>query len=192
MRALLRILSGLMLSVSAAPLAAAQSAIPTLDQLYQAAKAEGQVVFGGAIKEENQQKLAAVFQQRFPGIAIRYTRRSTEPMVQLVEAAIASVVSGERAVSWGVSGYRAIEAKAEGSPIELIVWDEGVALAQFLGVVPAKAPHPNAARLLLRWMMTPEGQELLVKTVNQYSARKDVTTTPLAQPPLSALKINAF
>ena len=325
MRALLRILAGLMLSVSAASLAGAQSAIPTLDQLYQAAKAEGQVVFGGAIKEENQQKLAAVFQQRFPGIAIKYTRRSTEPMVQLVEAerranrvsfdllnltepgdvvrwtkqgflatvpmpdtdkmlpetfdpngysialsvtpmlgiystkalkpgeaptslktlvtdpkwkgkvvisrptrggtssgalmnvvnavgrdfiksarerdilltlgneaAIASVVSGERAVSWGVSGYRAIEAKAEGSPIELIVWDEGLALAQFIGVVPAKAPHPNAARLLLRWMMTPEGQELLVKTVNQYSARKDVTTTPLAQPPLSALKINAF
>ena len=58
--------------------------------------------------------------------------------------------------------------------------------------MPAKAPHPNAARLLLRWMMTPEGQELLVKTVNQYSARKDVAVTPLAQPPLSALKINAF
>jgi ABC-type Fe3+ transport system substrate-binding protein len=43
-------------------------------------------VFGGAIKEENEQKLAAVFQQALPGIAIKYTRRSTEPMVQLVEA----------------------------------------------------------------------------------------------------------
>src|ERR1051325_6305782 len=85
MRALLRIVAGLMLSASAVPFASAQS-IPTLDQLYQAAKAEGQVVFGGAIQEENQQKLAAVFQQRFPGIAIKYTRRSTEPMVQLVEA----------------------------------------------------------------------------------------------------------
>jgi hypothetical protein len=40
--------------------------------------------------------------------------------------------------------------------------------------------------------MTTEGQELLVKNVNQYSARKDVAVTPLAQPPLSALKINAF
>ena len=53
MRALLRIVAGLMLSASAVPFASAQS-IPTLDQLYQAAKAEGQVVFGGAIKEENQ------------------------------------------------------------------------------------------------------------------------------------------
>src|SRR5262249_61591965 len=86
MRAPLRIWAGPMLPVLAAPFAAAQS-IPTLDQLYQAAKPEGQVVFGGAIKEENQQKLAAAFQQRFPGIAIKYTRRSTEPLVQLVEAA---------------------------------------------------------------------------------------------------------
>ncbi len=65
------------------------------------------------------------------------------------EAAINAVVSGERPVSWGVSGYRAIEARADGSPIELIVWDEGVALAQFIGVVPAKAPHPNAGAAVL-------------------------------------------
>ena len=32
----------------------------------------------------------------------------------------------------------------------------------------------------------------MVKNVNQYSARKDITITPLAQPPLSALKINSF
>jgi iron(III) transport system substrate-binding protein len=325
MRSIFKLSVGLILSAALAQLAAAQSSIPTLDELYQAAKPEGQVVFGGAIKEENQQKLAAVFQQRFPGIAIKYTRRSTEPMVQLVEAerranrvsfdllnltepgdvvrwakqgflasvpipdtdkllpetfdpngfyaalsvtpmlgisstkalkageaptslkvlvtdpkwkgkvvisrptrggtssaalmnvinavgrdflktakdrdilltrgneaAIASVISGERPISWGVSGYRAIEAKAEGSPIELIVWDEGIALAQFIGVVPAKAPHPNAARLFLRWLMTAEGQELLVRNVNQYSARKDISVTPLNQPPLAALRINTF
>jgi iron(III) transport system substrate-binding protein len=323
-RSLLRLPAALAFSVFLAPLAAAQT-IPSMDDLYKSAKAEGQVVFGGAIKEENEQRLMAVFEKRFPGIAVKYTRRSTEPMVQLVEAerranrvsfdllnltepgdvvrwikqgflapvpipdtdkmlpetfdpngfyaalsvtpmlgiastkvlkpgempkslkelvtdpkwkgkvvisrpirggtssgalmnvvnavgrdfiktakdrdilltlgneaAIASVVSGERPVSWGVSGYRAIEAKSEGSPIELIVWEEGVALAQFIGVVPAKAPHPNAARLLLRWLMTPEGQELLVKNVNQYSARKDVAMTPLNQPALSSLKINAF
>ncbi len=324
-RSLLRIAASAVLSLSFAQAASAQPGLPSMDELYKAAKAEGQVVFGGAIKEENEQKLMAVFEQRFPGIAVKYTRRSTEPMVQLIEAerranrvsfdllnltepadvvrwvkqgflasvpipdtdkmlpetydrsglytavgvtpmlgiystrvlkpneapkslkelvtdprwkgkvvisrpvrggtssgalmnvvdavgrdflktardrdilltlgneaAIASVISGERPVSWGVSGYRAIEAKAEGSPIELIVWEEGVALAQFLGVVPAKAPHPNAARLLLRWLMTPEGQDLIVKNANLYSPRRDVTTTPLGQPPLSQLKINSF
>ncbi len=324
-RSLLRIAASAVLLLSLAQAVSAQSGLPSMDELYKAAKAEGQVMFGGAIKEENEQKLMAVFEQRFPGIAVKYTRRSTEPMVQLIEAerranrvsfdllnltepgdvvrwvkqgflasvpipdtdkmlpetydrnglytavgvtpmlgiystrvlkpneapkslkelvtdprwkgkvvisrpvrggtssgalmnvvdavgrdflktardrdilltlgneaAIASVISGERPVSWGVSGYRAIEAKAEGSPIELIVWEEGVALAQFLGVVPAKAPHPNAARLLLRWLMTPEGQDLIVKNANLYSPRRDVTTTPLGQPPLSQLKINSF
>ena len=328
-RLFLRISAALVWSFAWVAFAAAQNIpnqmIPNMDDLYKAARTEGQVVFGGAIKEENEQKLMAVFQRRFPGIAVKYTRRSSEPMVQLVEAerranrvsfdvlnltepndvvrwikqgflaavplpdtdkmlpdtfdpgglfaaisvtpmlgianskvlkpnempkslkelvtdpkwkgkvaisrpvrggtssgalmnvvnavgrdffkvakdrdilltlgnegAIASVVSGERPVSWGVSGYRAIEAKAEGSPIELIVWEEGLALAQFIGVVPARAPHPNAARLLMRWLMSPEGQELLVDNVNQYSARRDVTKTPLGQPPLSQLKINAF
>ena len=109
------------------------------------------------------------------------------------EAAISSaVVSGERPISWGVSGYRAIEAKADGSPIETVVWEEGVALVQFIGVVPAKAPRPNAARLFYRWLMTPEGQELLVTTANFYSPRKDVAVTPLKEPPLSAMRINYF
>ena len=102
------------------------------------------------------------------------------------------VISGERPVSWGVSGYRAIEARADGSPIEIVVWDEGVALAQFIGVVPAKAPHPNAARLFYRWLMTPEGQELLVTNANLYSPRKDVAVTPLKQPPLSSLQDQLF
>jgi iron(III) transport system substrate-binding protein len=318
-------LTALLLALASSGSAGAQSAIPTLDELYQRAKPEGQVVFGGAIKEEHVQKIAAAFGARFPGIALKYTRRSTEPMVQLIETerranrvsfdllnltepgdvvrwskqnflarvqipdtdkmmpdtfepsglytamsvtpmlgiystkqikredvphslkvlmtdpkwkgaivisrpirggtssgalmnvanavgrdvlksvkdrdilltlgnegAIAAVVSGERPISWGVSGYRAIEAKAEGSPIGLIVWDEGLALAQFLGVVPDKAPHPNAGRLLFRWLMTPEGQELLVKNANFYSARTDLTTTPLGEPPLSQLKINSF
>ena len=301
-------------------------AVQSMDELYAAAKKEGQVVFGGAIKAEHVTKLAAAFNKRYPGIAVKYTRRSTEPMVQLVEAerranrvsfdvlnltepgdvgaldeaglprrgadpghrqdaarrpsiptasmprpasrrcsasttprcssageapkslkalvsdpkwkgkvaisrptrggtssgalmnvvdavgrdflktardrdilltlgneaAINAVVSGERPVSWGVSGYRAIEARADGSPIEVIVWEEGVALAQFIGVVPAKAPHPNAARLFYRWLMTPEGQELLVTNANFYSPRKDVAVTPLKQPPLSAMQDQLF
>jgi iron(III) transport system substrate-binding protein len=309
--------------VLAAGTASAQT--ESMDSLYAKAKKEGQVVFGGAIKAEHVKKLATAFNKTYPGIAVKYTRRSTEPMVQLIEterranrvtfdvlnltepgdvvrwikqgflasvpipecgkmapgtcdpkgyyaatgvtpmlgiyntrvikpgeapkslkalatdpkwkgkiaisrptrggtssaalmnvieavgrgflktardhdilltlgneAAINAVVSGERPVSWGVSGYRAIEARADGSPIEVVVWEEGVALAQFIGVVPDKAPHPNAARLFYRWLMTTEGQELIVTNANLYSARKDIAVTPLKQPPLSAMKINYF
>jgi iron(III) transport system substrate-binding protein len=94
------------------------------------------------------------------------------------EAAISAVVSGERPVSWGVSGYRAIEARADGSPIEVIVWDEGVALAQFIGVVPAKAPNPNAARLFYSWLHGLEAQQLLVDFACQHSVHAQTTEKP--------------
>lgn len=300
-------------------------AAPSMDELYKAAKAEGQVDFGGAVKEEAAQELLQAFSKKYPGITVSYTRRSTEPMVQMIEAdrlankvsfdlinltepadmvrykkegflqpvvlpdrdqllpdtfdadnmyfalgitpmygiyntqslkpdqapkslkelvtdpkwkgkvaisrpsrggtgaaallnvvdavgrdflktvperdilltrgneaAVSSVISGERPVSWGVSGYRALEAKEGGSPIDLIYWAEGTALAQFMGAVPAKANHPNAGKLLLRWLMTKEGQELFVKVGDFYSARKDVEIAPQKEPPLSKLKINSF
>src|SRR5688572_18974716 len=73
-------------AVLCAETVSAQTSTQNMDELYAAAKKEGQVVFGGAIKAEHVQKLAAAFNQRYPGIAVKYTRRSTEPMVQLIEA----------------------------------------------------------------------------------------------------------
>src|SRR3954470_16592249 len=84
-QSLMRISAAFVLSFMWVPVGAAQN-VPSMEDLYKGARAEGQVVFGGAIKEENEQKLMAVFEKRFPGIAVKYTRRSTEPMVQLVEA----------------------------------------------------------------------------------------------------------
>jgi iron(III) transport system substrate-binding protein len=313
------------LAVPFAFVQAANAQAPSMDELYQAAKKEGAVNFGGAVKEDAAQEMLQTFSKRYPGIKVSYTRRSTEPMVQLIEAdrlanrvsfdlinltepadmvrykkenfiqpvalpdrdmllpgtydpdnyyfalgitpmygiyntqslkkneaptslkalltdpkwigkvtisrpsrggtgaaallnvadavgrdflkdiktrdilltrgneaAVSSVISGERPVSWGVSGYRALEARAGGSPIEIIYWEEGTAIAQFMGAVPAKAPNPNAGKLLLRWMMSKEGQELYVKLADFYSARKDVETAPRGEPPLSKLKINLF
>lgn len=300
--------------------------LPSLDSLYEAAKAEGEVVFGGAIKEEVGQKLLDAFAAKYPGIKVSYTRRSTEPMVQLIEAdklagkvsfdvinltepadlvrwknegflaavpvenndkhrentfdtghhyyslgitpmygiyntqslkpeeapktlkelitdekwrskiaisrptrggtnaiallnlvklfgedavigkakeldvlltrgneaAVTSVISGERPVSWGVSGYRALEARADGAPIELIFWEEGLPMAMFMGAVPDKAPHPNAARLLLRWLLSEEGQNIIIKEGNFYSARTDITTPPGNEKPLADIPVAIF
>ena len=54
-------LAGIALCVGAA---SAQPRIQSMDELYAAAKKEGQVVFGGAIKAEHVTKLAAAFNQR--------------------------------------------------------------------------------------------------------------------------------
>ncbi len=319
----------LMPAIVAATLAFASSAfaqdVPSMDSLYERAKAEGEVIFGGAIKEEAGQALLDAFAAKYPGIKVSYTRRATEPMVQLIEAgrtakkvsfdvinltepadlvrwrdqgylaavpienldkmrpntfdpgfhyyslgitpmygiyntksltpaqapkslkellndekwrgkiaisrptrggtnaiallnivklfgedifakakkldvlltrgneaAVTSVISGERPVSWGVSGYRALEARADGAPIELIFWEEGLPMALFMGAVPAQAPHPNAARLLLRWLLSEQGQTLFVKAANFYSPRTDITATPGSEKPLSELPVKIF
>jgi iron(III) transport system substrate-binding protein len=293
------------------------------DELYAAAKKEGVVAFGGALKQKETEQILKDFQKRYPGIRVTYTRRATAPMVQLIEAdriakrisldvinltepaemvrykkegfianfdaapandllpgtfdaggtfysvgvtpmygiyntdklkpqeapkslaelfqpqwkgkvvvsrpsrggtdsaalmaveiavpdflqkvpnmnllltrgneaAISTVVSGERPVSWGVSGYRALDEVQAGAPIQLIFWKKGTAIANFYGAVVAQAPHPNAARLLMRWLMSREGQELIVRNLSMYSSRKDVTITPASQPPLSKLPIHFF
>src|SRR5689334_15237173 len=82
---LLRMLVGLVGVALCTADVSAQPRIQSMDELYAAAKKEGQVVFGGAIKAEHVTKLAAAFNKRYPGITVKYTRRSTEPMVQLVE-----------------------------------------------------------------------------------------------------------
>ncbi len=108
------------------------------------------------------------------------------------EAAISAVISGERLVSWGVSGYRVLDARADGSPVEIVFWKEGTAVSSFYGGVMAKAPHPNSARLLDRWMMSKVTQEKLIKADSIYSARKDITATPAGEKPLSALPLRFY
>jgi iron(III) transport system substrate-binding protein len=122
-----------------------------------------------------------------------FIKRARELNVLLTrgnEAAVTAVISGERPLSWGVSGYRALKARTDGAPVQLIAWEEGIPLSQFIGAVPAKAPHPNAARLLLHWLMSKEGQALMVEAASFYSSRKDIEATPQGEPPLSKLPIN--
>jgi iron(III) transport system substrate-binding protein len=312
------------LACSLVALLASHAMAQSIDELYAAAKAEGVVEFAGAMKQKETQEILKAFEKRYPGIRVTYTRRSTEPMVQLIEAnrlanrnafdlinvtepgdlvrwkkegfiakvevpeldqllpdtydpdhtfyaigitpmvaiyntgklkpadapkslhellepkwkgtivitrpsrggtggaalmnvvaalgheviarardldllltrgneaAIDSVVSGERLLSWGVSGYRAIEAKNEGAPIDMIWWTEGTATVSFSGAVTAKAAHPNAARLLLRWLLSKEGQELVVGKLDFHSSRRDVAAVPKGQLPLSQLPIRMF
>ncbi|HLY67296.1 MAG TPA: hypothetical protein VKU60_17290 [Chloroflexota bacterium] len=41
-----------------------------------------------------------------------------------------------------------------------------------------KAPHPNAARIFLSWLLSREGQSLYAKTLGQNSRRLDVNDGP--------------
>ena len=70
-----------------------------------------------------------------------------------------------------------IEAKRKGSPVEMLALDPVISAAGLVGINKA-APHPNAAKLFVDFVLSKEGQELIVKT-DRSSVRKDVAGNPL-------------
>ena len=76
-----------------------------------------------------------------------WTSRNTE--------AVAKITSGEAAI--GTGSYDAVVAlKATGAPIEFLFLSPSLSQVRGAGI-PKGAPHPNAARLFLGWLLSPEG-----------------------------------
>jgi len=55
----------------------------------------------------------------------------------------------------------ALKAKEEGAPIEFVVPSDAALFYENLVAIPANSAHPNAARLFIDYLMSPEGQALL-------------------------------
>ena len=70
-----------------------------------------------------------------------------------------------------------IEAKRKGGPVEFLPLDPVISAAGLVGI-NRLAPHPNAAKLFVDFVLSREGQELIVKT-DRSSVRKDVAGNPL-------------
>ena len=70
-----------------------------------------------------------------------------------------TVIAGERAIGLNVTPSLVSRA-ADGAPIRFISPDEWALVVATVAAINAKAPHPNAARLFLEWVMTPETQKL--------------------------------
>lgn len=84
------------------------------------------------------------------------------------------VVSGEDlvAINGQISG--AMQYIAKGAPLKIVYPKEGVpATLEGAGVV-STAPHPQAARLLLDYLLSKVGQEMIVKNMQYFSSRTDV------------------
>jgi ABC-type Fe3+ transport system substrate-binding protein len=70
------------------------------------------------------------------------------------------VASGEFAALVFVCGNDADVLREKGAPIALITPRDFVSVSYFYLMVPKHAEHPNAARLMITYMMTAEGQKL--------------------------------
>jgi iron(III) transport system substrate-binding protein len=87
------------------------------------------------------------------------------------------LTGGEIAILVNNFLQNAIEAKRKGSPVEMLALDPIISAAGLVGINKL-APHANAAKLFVDFVLSKEGQELIVKT-DRSSVRKDIAGNPI-------------
>lgn len=74
------------------------------------------------------------------------------------------------------SGY--LEFKAKGAPVEFVYPPDGLPAGPEVWGIISNAPHPNAARLYMDWLLSPLGQKALADALFLNSPRDDVAPPP--------------
>lgn len=98
------------------------------------------------------------------------------------------IEAGERALAIEGSDYLFWMSKERGQPIEVILPVEGTPqVSNPMGIFKS-TQNPNAAKLLVSWIMSPEGQKFIVDLSGQYPANKQVKQKE-GRPALSSIKL---
>lgn len=84
------------------------------------------------------------------------------------------VVAGERQLAVAISSHNIVVAMGKGQPIKWFAHEDGVIPNQSpMGIVKG-AKHPWAAKLLVEWQFTDEGQAQMAKWGKQWSVMKHI------------------
>ncbi len=112
-----------------------------------------------------------------------------QPVIVATSAQLIDMlVRGEALVGATVDHFRAFEPDALKAGIVGVYPSEGMPLAVAPVAIFKDAPHPNAARLFVDYMLSEEGQNLIaIDIFGAYSMRKGVRT-PAGQLPLAETK----
>jgi ABC-type Fe3+ transport system substrate-binding protein len=86
------------------------------------------------------------------------------------------LVAGEYVGAVNTYGYDIAREQSDGGAINVNP-DPTVVEVHGIGVV-ARAPHPEAARLFMKWAVGREAQTFVAQTLGRISARKDVKNNP--------------
>lgn len=84
------------------------------------------------------------------------------------------IMLGERAVMADGTDYLVLSDKEAGAPVEIVYPIEGAPFCSNPNTVFKGAPNPNAARLLLSWLMSAEGQQYIVELTGQFPAHSQI------------------
>jgi iron(III) transport system substrate-binding protein len=95
---------------------------------------------------------------------------------------------GERAISADGLEYVQILLKEQGAPIAIVYPSEGTPLVPGCEAIAKNAPHPNAAKLFMSFMVSREIQQYLVDEAGLRSFNPDVKDKP-GRTPLSQIKL---
>ena len=101
-------------------------------------------------------------------------------------------MTGESPVAFMGNNRTAYVAAMEGAEIKVVFPKEGAMILSNPFVILAKAPHPNAAKLLVDYVNSKEGQTLMVEKRAYFTSREDVPIPPKVlefSPPLSKINI---
>lgn len=86
------------------------------------------------------------------------------------------VARGKVAITLGSEGIA--EYRAAGAPVAEIIPEEGAYMSSGTGsiVLMNRSPHPDAARVIINWVLTKEGQTIMQNVIGSQSARVDIRT----------------
>jgi iron(III) transport system substrate-binding protein len=98
------------------------------------------------------------------------------------------VASGERPVGVNGAEYYYYKTLKQGNPIKIIYPKEGVPLVVSPVAIAKDAPHANAARLFMEFILSKESQQLLADKEGLYTGHPEVTY-PADKPKLKDLKL---
>ena len=153
-----------------------------LDPKYMGKLVKGHPGYSGTIMTATQQLVQALGWEYFEKLAkqkVLQVQSATEPPKK--------IEAGERAIAVDGSDYLFWMAKERGSPIQVVHAIEGTPLITNPMAVFKAAPNPNAARLLVAWIMSAEGQQFIVDLSGQYPANR-LIKAKAGRPALASIK----
>jgi iron(III) transport system substrate-binding protein len=132
------------------------------------------------VQNFGEQKTAAIYKGL---VSIHAALAATTP------AGLSKLVSGEQPIMFYVMNNHYSGVVAKGAPVDFHVATSGTPALNFGIATTDGAPHPNAAKLFVDFMMS-EAQQMIQKN-NEYSLRTDIKA-PQGMPALSELKLMPY
>jgi iron(III) transport system substrate-binding protein len=153
-----------------------------LDPKYAGKLVKGHPGYSGTIMTATQQLAKALGWEYFEKLSkqkVLQVQSATEPPKR--------IEAGERAIAVDGSDYLFWMARERGAPIEVVHAVEGTPQISNPMAIFKAAPNPNAARLLMAWIMSAEGQQFIVSLSGQYPAHR-LVKAKAGRPELASIK----